>query len=46
MIDQEAVDWKIETIRNAIASDWAELGHKGLNVRTEEGNPRTPSNAP
>lgn len=30
MIDQEAVDWKIETIRNAIASDWAELGTKGL----------------
>ena len=30
VIDQESVNSKIETVRNAIVSDWAELATKGL----------------
>ena len=29
-MDQESLDWKIKTLRNAIASAWAELATEGL----------------
>ena len=36
-MDQESLDWKIETLRNAIASAWAELATRSLTYERQSG---------